>query len=88
MKDKDLFGSLTDLNKDVEAKVLFIHLAALDQMLVDEEKNRRKRSVKRPKVGEIAEEDLAYMSSNQILEALRNLAKRYFMPEFSLETTQ
>ena len=87
MKDKDLFGSLADLNKDVDAKVLFIHLAALDQMLVDEENKKRKISVKRLKVGEIAEEDLGYMSSNQIMEALRNLAKRYFMPEFSLETT-
>jgi hypothetical protein len=87
MKDKDLFGSLADLNNDVDAKVLFIHLAALDQMLVDEENKKRKISVKRPKVGEIAEEDLGYMSSNQIMEALRNLAKRYFMPEFSLETT-
>lgn len=87
MKEKDLFGSLADLNNDVDAKVLFIHLAALDQMLVDEEKKKRKISVKRLKVGEIAEEDLGYMSSNQIMEALRNLAKRYFMPEFSLETT-
>ncbi len=87
MKDKDLFGSLADLNNDVDAKVLFIHLAALDQMLVDEENKKRKISVKRLKVGEIAEEDLGYMSSNQIMEALRNLAKRYFMPEFSLETT-
>lgn len=75
------------MNNDVDAKVLFIHLAALDQMLVDEEKKKRKISVKRLKVGEIAEEDLGYMSSNQIMEALRNLAKRYFMPEFSLETT-
>ena len=87
MKEKDLFGSLADLNNDVDAKVLFIHLAALDQMLVDEEKKKRKISVKRLKVGEIAEEDLGYISSNQIMEALRNLAKRYFMPEFSLETT-
>ena len=87
MKEKDLFGSLADLNNDVDAKVLFIHLAALDQMLVDEENKKRKISVKRLKVGEIAEEDLGYMSSNQIMEALRNLAKRYFMPEFSLETT-
>ena len=35
MNDNDFFGKMTDLNKDVDAKVMFIHLAALDQMVVD-----------------------------------------------------
>jgi hypothetical protein len=45
MKDNDLFGNMADLNKDVNAKVLFIHLAALDQMVVDEENKKKRRAV-------------------------------------------
>ena len=63
MNDNDFFGKMTDLNKDVDAKVMFIHLAALDQMVVDEENKKRRRAVKKVKFGEIADDDLEYLSS-------------------------
>lgn len=81
-----IFSECVNKNKEIEAKTLFLHLAYLDQVEVDEAQRLKKKS-KMTEFKGIYEEDLQLKTTEEVLADLRKLAQRYCLPEWNLNDT-
>ena len=68
-----IFNECVNQNKQIEAKTLFLHLAYLDQVKVEEAQRLKKKS-KMTEFKGIYEEDLQIKTTEEVLADLRKLA--------------